>query len=142
MTAYAVYEQKDARRLPLEARVEALTFVKDGFSWSAFLFSGAWLAIKGHWRALALWLTGLAVTAGLLAVLGLSADAFIWLWLAMSLIAGFEAAGLERDKLEREYCREIGWVRGSTQAECEQAAMARLRMRIDSERQYSESSDA
>jgi hypothetical protein len=142
MAAYAVYEEKDARRLPLTERAEALTFVKDGFSWSAFALSGPWLAFKGHWRALAVWVAALVVLGGLFAILGLGPLAYGSAWLALALVVGFEASALERDHLERKERREVGYVTGGSRADCEQTALARLADRIEGERQHSELADA
>jgi hypothetical protein len=142
MTAYAILEDKEAHRLPVAERAEALTLVKDGFHWRAFWLSGLWLAGKGHWQALGLWLGALVGIAGLLRLAGFGPEAFVWLWLALALIVGFEAATLERDRLARKEAREIGYVSGATAADCEQAAIARLATHIERERQSIGSVDA
>jgi hypothetical protein len=142
MTAYAVYEEKGARQLPLAERVAALTLVRDGFNWGAFWLSGVWLAAKGHWLALALWAGALVAIAGLIALLGLSAGAYVWLWLAMSAATGLEAAGLERERLERADARGLGVVLGRSRADCEYAALLRLGLAIERERQEARSADA
>lgn len=142
MTAYAVYEEKNARHLPLEERVNALAFVKDGFHWRAFLLSGAWLALKGHWRALAIWAATMIFVGAPIWLLGLGVSGLVWLWLALALLIGLEATGLERGKLEAEEAQEIAFVSGSSRTDCEGAAVARLASIIQRERQESGLADA
>ena len=142
MTAYAVYEEKNARHLPLDERVEELAFVKDGFHWGAFVLSGIWLAIKGHWLALVIWAAALIIGGALIWLLGLGEEALVWLWLASALLVGLEAGGLERDKLEAADAQEIAFVSGSSRADYEGAAVARLASIIQRERQDSGSADA
>lgn len=141
MTAFAIYEEKGARHLPLDDRVAALTFVKDGFHWRAFWFSGAWLAVKGHWRALALWVVALVLIGGLLLLMGFGVEAYVWLWLALSLLTGLEAGSLEHGRLEREGARALGFVSGGSRADCELRALARLGATIERERQEVQSAD-
>lgn len=142
MSAYAVYELKEARWLPAEARAESLVLVRDGFRWSAFLLSGFWLAWCRHWRALALWLGAMVLGTALLYLLGFAAGAFVCLWLALALVVGMEASGLERDALLARDGRELGYVTGDRKSDCEAVALKRLASVIEAERQASESADA
>jgi hypothetical protein len=142
VSAYAIYEVKDARRLPAQARADALVLVRDGFSWRAFLLSGLWLALRRHWRALALWLGAMVAGAAAVYLLGLGPEALAWLWLALALAVGTEAAGLERDALLAQSGRELGYVTGDRLSDCEAAAVKRLAAVIEAERQASESADA
>lgn len=142
MKTFAIYETKNARHLPLAERVDALTLVKDGFHWGAFLLSGLWLLWKGHGRAFLMWAGALVVIGGVLALLGLGSASFVWLWLAAALVVGFEAGGLERDRLEAVEAQEIAFVSGGSRADCEVVAVARLASIIQSERQESGLADA
>lgn len=142
MSAYAVYELKEARRMPSEARAEALVLVRDGFHWGAFLLSGLWLAWGRHWRALVIWLVAIMVGGLLLFGLGLGMDAFVCLWLAAALLIGHEAATLEGERLLADAGREIGYVTGDSRGDCEAAAVRRLAIAISAEQQANESADA
>lgn len=142
MKTFAIYETKNARHLPSAERVEALRLVTDGFHWGAFLLSGLWLLWKGHGRAFLMWAGGLVVIGGVLALLGLDPLSFAWLWLAAAFVVGFEAGGLERDRLEAGEAQEIGYVAAGSRVDCEGAAVARLASIIQRERQDSGSADA
>ena len=83
MKSFAIYETKNARHLPLAERVESLTLVKDGFHWGAFVLSGVWLGLKGHWQALAIWAAAMIVGGALIWLFGLGAEGLVWLWLGV-----------------------------------------------------------
>jgi hypothetical protein len=94
-------------------------FVKDGFSWAAFVFGPLWAFYHR------LWFTGLMVLAALAAlaiageflVLDPAADAA--LGLAISLLIGFEGPDLLRKKLQARGMLERGLASGRNLAEAE-----------------------
>jgi len=110
MARYTVHvpSRPDARGEALERAV----FVRDGWSWSAFLFGPLWLLWHRHW------LTGmimLVITAALLAgmaVLPASEGAKLTAMLLVSILWGLEGASLRRLALARAGFVEEGLVAG------------------------------
>jgi hypothetical protein len=87
-------------------------FVRDGFSWWAFLLTPLWMLWHRLWLALTVYLLlAAAVDAGL-RVLGASAFLLIVAGVLISLLAGLEAGSLRRLKLSRRHWRNIGVVTG------------------------------
>jgi len=89
-------------------------FVRDGFSWWAFLLTPLWMLWHRLWLALVIYLLlAAAIDAGLRA-LGASALPLVVAGLLISLLAGLEAGTLRRLKLSRRHWRNIGVVTGET----------------------------
>jgi len=87
-------------------------FVRDGFSWWAFLLTPLWMLWHRLWLALVIYLVlAAAIDAGLRA-LGASALTLVVADVLISLLAGLEAATLRRLKLARRHWRNIGVVTG------------------------------
>jgi hypothetical protein len=100
-------------------RAERLVFLKDGFSWGAFLLAPLWLAARAEWAGLAAYVSAAIVLTLLLTAIG-AAPAWITLAiLALNLFLGFEASSLKRWSLERTGWTELGAVSGRNAAECE-----------------------
>jgi hypothetical protein len=87
-------------------------FVRDGFSWSAFLLTPLWMLWHRLWLALAIYLLLSAALDTGLRALGASAFVLVLDGLLISLLAGFEAGTLRRLKLGRRRWRNIGVVTG------------------------------
>jgi len=87
------------------AHTERFVFVRDGFSWLAFLFGWLWMLVRGLWlECLGLVAITLGLTFGLWAV----GAGPVGIWFALTMVAllvGFEAASLRRAALERR-----GWI--------------------------------
>ena len=94
-------------------------FVKDGFSWAAFVFGPFWALYHRLWFAGLILLAALAAVAaaGEFFVLDPVADAS--LGLALSLLFGFEGPDLLRKKLEARGMLERGLASGRNLAEAE-----------------------
>jgi hypothetical protein len=111
MTVYMVFEPPGVGGDPV-GRAERTVFVRDRFSWGAFLLGPIWLA----WRRLWLALLGYVVVAGLVAAgLRLAGTGANWRSLALALIGillGLEAANLRRWALMRRGWRDLGIVIG------------------------------
>ncbi len=111
MSIYTVHQP------PLEAGAAAaepyrFVFVRDGFSWWAFLLTPLWMLRYRLWLALVIYLVvASALDAGLRA-LGASLLTLIVASLLISLLAGLEAGTLRRFKLARRHWRNIGVVTG------------------------------
>jgi hypothetical protein len=111
MTVYMVFEPPREDGDPVR-RAERIVFVRDRFSWGAFLLGPLWLL----WRRLWLALLGYIVVVGLVTVaLRYAGAGPNWRTLAVGLIAlllGFEAANLRRRKYVRRGWRDLGIVVG------------------------------
>ena len=87
-------------------------FVRDGFSWWAFLVTPLWMLRHRLWLALAVYLLlSAALDVGLRA-LGGPVFTLVLAGLLISLLAGLEAGTLRRAKLARRHWRNIGVVTG------------------------------
>jgi hypothetical protein len=115
---YTVHEPPDppADRIERAARVE---FVKDAFSWGAFLFGPLWLAYKREWIGLGLYFAAVILVSGSLSALGAGPEWTGLGTLALGLVLGFEASSLRRATLDRQGWTELGTVSGRDLAECE-----------------------
>jgi hypothetical protein len=117
---YTVYEKRVAPE-DIEERATDLVFVKEGFSFLAFLFPALWLLFHGLWRGLLLYLV---ISIGLmlgLSQLGASDELIGLAGLAVNLIFGFEARDLYRASLERRDYVLKSVVSGRNLEECEQS---------------------
>jgi hypothetical protein len=118
MSIYTVHQP------PLESGAAAaepyrFAFVRDGFSWWAFLLTPLWMLRHRLWLALAIYLlVTVALDAGLRA-LGASIFMIILIGLLISLLAGLEAGTLRRFKLARRRWRNIGVVTGDDREDAE-----------------------
>jgi hypothetical protein len=100
-------------------RAERLTFVRDGFSWTAAVFAPVWLLAHRLWWAL---LAYLAVIAGLQVLNSqtrLDPDWLMIAGIALNLLVGFEADTLRRWGLDRRGWQTLGSVTGKNMGECE-----------------------
>jgi hypothetical protein len=96
-----------AHRPPHSSRDRAV-FVKEGFSWPAFLFPLIWLIVKRLWLALALYVLAVAAISAAASAAGLPSGPILALILALNLILGFEANDLRRRALLRRGYSEEG----------------------------------
>jgi hypothetical protein len=93
--------------LPNAPREHAL-FIKDGFSWPAFLFPAIWFIIKRLWLALALYILAVVVISATASATDLSGGSVFVILLGLNLILGFEANKLNRRALARRGFAEEG----------------------------------
>ena len=111
MSIYTVHQP------PLDSGAAAaepyrFVFVRDGFSWWAFLLTPLWMLRHRLWLALAIFLLASAALDAGLRALGASVFTLILTSLLISLLAGLEAGTLRRFKLARRHWRNIGVVTG------------------------------
>lgn len=100
---------------------EKIVFLRDGFSWPAFIFGPFWLAWRRAWLVAGLW-TLLLVAVGLIAwKLRVSRDAMSWLTLALAAWLGFEGGRLVAWSLARRGYVEHDLVIGDDVDEAEAA---------------------
>lgn len=73
---------------------EKIVFLRDGFSWSAFIFGPFWLAWRRAWLVAVLWTLLLGALALVAWKLRVSREAMSWLTLALAVWLGFEGERL------------------------------------------------
>ena len=106
---------------------EKVVFLRDGFSWPAFIFGPFWLAWRRAWLVAGLW-TLLLVTLALIAwQLRVSRDAMSWLTLGLAVWLGFEGERLVGWNLARRGYVEQDLVIGDNLDEAEAAYFHRHR---------------
>lgn len=118
MSIYTVHQP------PLEAGAAAaepyrFVFIRDGFSWGAFLLTPLWMLRHCLWLVLVIYL---AVSAALevgLRALGAPIFMLVAVGLLISLLVGLEAGTLRRFKLARRHWRNIGVVTGGALEDAE-----------------------
>jgi hypothetical protein len=89
-----------------------LVFVRDGFSWWAFLLTPLWMLRHRLWLVLAIYLLISAAVNVALRALGASVFTIVVVGLLISLLVGLEAGTLRRFKLARRNWRNVGVVTG------------------------------
>jgi hypothetical protein len=89
-----------------------LVFVRDGFSWWAFLLTPLWMLRHRLWLVLAIYLLISAAVDVALRALGASVFTMVVVGLLISLLVGLEAGTLRRFKLARRHWRNVGVVTG------------------------------
>ena len=114
MAVYAVFEPplKEEAAGVAETMERALRFkfVRDGFSWTAFLFGPVWMLFHRLWLAFVCYLALVfAITLAAFSF-GLVEAAVTIASLLIALLLGFEAATLRRRKLLRGRWRDLGVV--------------------------------
>jgi Protein of unknown function (DUF2628) len=110
MSSYTVHQPLIAAGAAADP--QRLVFVRDGFSWAAFLLTPLWMLWHRLWLVLAIYLLLSAGIDVLLRVLGAPLSAFVIVGLFLSLLAGLEAGTLRRFKLSRRRWRNVGVVTG------------------------------
>jgi hypothetical protein len=111
MSVYTVLEPAKQTGSAVD-RAERIVFIRDRFTWSAFLFAPLWLLYRRLWLVfLAYALVSVALAAGLRwAGVGSGGQAVVGLLVA--LLVGIEATNLRRWTLVRRGWRELGMVVG------------------------------
>ncbi len=100
-------------------RAESLAFVRDGFSWSAALFTPFWLLVHRLWWPLLAYLAAGGIIELTRESIGLNAGWTTLAALAISLLVGFEADTLRRWALERRGWSTLGSISGRNTEDCE-----------------------
>jgi len=110
MSIYSVYEppSKDGA-VPDPAR---FVFVRDGFTFWAFLLGPVWMLWHRLWLVLAGYLIVATALVVVLRSLGVSASVMVVAGILLALLVGFEAATLRRFALARRRFRNVGIVVG------------------------------
>lgn len=101
------------------AATDRFVFVRDGFSWWAFLLTPLWMLRHHLWLVLTIYLLLSAGIDAALRVLGASALSIVLVSVLISLFAGLEAGTLRRFTLSRRGWRNVGVVSGHDAEEAE-----------------------
>jgi hypothetical protein len=110
MAVYTVHEPP-RRNDDALAHTERFTFVRDGFSWPAFLFAPLWMLRYRLWLALIIYLLVVFALGAATRVLG-DGDWLLAISLLISLLVGFESSSLRRYGLARRGWKALGVVVG------------------------------
>jgi hypothetical protein len=95
-----------------EADAERFRFVRDGFSWGAFLFGPLWMIFRRLWLVLIIYLVVIAALTIGLARLPFAAGAAMLVPLLIALFLGLEGSSLRRWTLRRRGWSDLGIVVG------------------------------
>jgi len=108
MAAYSVFAP------PLShagaAGAERFKFVRDGFSWPAFILGPIWMLFHRLALVLLLWLTVVLVLGAVIRLFGVPSGTALLVFLLLALLIGLEASTLQSWTLKRRGWREIGIV--------------------------------
>ena len=114
MATYAVFEppvkEQSAGMADALTHAERFRFVRDGFSWLAFLFGPVWMLVHRLWLAFVGYVVLIGVIAVGATVFGIAEGAVTLASLVLALLIGFEAATLRRRKLLWKRWRDLGVV--------------------------------
>jgi hypothetical protein len=117
MSVYTVHEAP--ARGSASSPAERFIFVRDGFSWWAFLFAPLWMLRHRMWLVL---IGYVVVSGGIEAALvrfGASRAAISVVGMLISLLVGLEASTLRRLTLHRRGSRNVGVVSGDNPEDAE-----------------------
>ena len=83
------------------ARADRTVFVREGFTWAAFLLGPLFLLYRGLWRASLAWLAAAAALFALAVACDLGALPRLLLYLVLAVLTGLEASEARRRALTR-----------------------------------------
>jgi hypothetical protein len=118
MVTFTVHEPPNPPADRIE-RAAGMTFVRDGFSWSAALFTPVWMLVYRLWWPLLGYLATMTVIELIRERVVLHPGWLSLATLALSLIIGLEAGTLRRWSLDRSGWTTLGAVSGKTAEDCE-----------------------
>jgi hypothetical protein len=121
MTVYTVQAPIGALGEP---EIERAVFLREGFSWGAFVFGFFWLAWHRLWAIAAVWLLAGALLAWL-ALGHLSFGSIVLIALALRALLGLEANALLRHRFASSRYRLVGVVTAATLESAERTFYSR-----------------
>ena len=116
MAVFTVHGPRAATARPSPDRV---AFVRDGFTFLAFVFGGLWLAYHRLWLALLGYLIAIVALIAAMIALGVPPGARFGVLFLIALLMGFEAASLRRWTLSRRKWKLLDVVVGDNRDEAE-----------------------
>jgi hypothetical protein len=120
VTTYSVYEPTRGAAQPA-LRAEKVAFVKDGFSWPAFLVPLVWLIYQRMWIELVILVVLLGLVQWAIGTEEHAKALLTWASLAVSVLFGFVANDLRGFALERRGYRFAGSTSGRNREDAELA---------------------
>jgi hypothetical protein len=118
MSVYTVYEPP-LRATDVAPDPDRFTFVRDGFSFWAFLVAALWMLWHRMWLVLVIYLVAAGGLEAALHYAGVSSAAVALVQLAIALLVGFEAPTLRHFSLGQRKWKNIGLVSGNSLEEAE-----------------------
>jgi Protein of unknown function (DUF2628) len=119
MAIYTVHEPP-LKRYDTATDPERFVFVRDGFSWWAFLFAPLWMLRHWMWLVLVFYVALMVGVHVALQRLGLSRDLVFVIGALVGLLIGFESGTLRRSKLARRGWSNVGVIVGDDREMAEQ----------------------
>jgi Protein of unknown function (DUF2628) len=111
MAVYTVHEPP-LKRYEADADPERFVFVRDGFSFWAFLLGPVWMLRYRLWLVLIGYALTVAALEGVLHLLNVSETDRVFAGFFLALLVGFESASLRRFTLARRRWRNVGVIVG------------------------------
>jgi hypothetical protein len=118
MSVYTVHEPP-LRAGAATSDVERFAFVRDGFSWWAFLFAPLWMLRHRMWLVLIGYLLVVGVLETPVRISGAPALAASLIGILLGLLVGLEAGTLRRFTLSRRGWKNLGIVSGADREDAE-----------------------
>jgi hypothetical protein len=106
MAVFSVFEPPRER----PDRAERFAFVRDGFSWGAFVFGPLWMLARKLWLVFVIYLVVVVGLAFAMHALGVLDGAQIAVAVLVALLLGLEGGTLRRWTLRRRRWRDLGIV--------------------------------
>jgi hypothetical protein len=119
MAIYTVHEPP-LKRYDTAADPDRFVFVRDGFSWPAFLFGPLWMLRHRMWLALLLYVALMIAAHVALRRLALPGEIAFVVGALIALLIGIEAGTLRRFKLARRGWSNVGVIVGDDREMAEQ----------------------
>jgi hypothetical protein len=110
MPAFAVFEPPVRANRPVANHAERFVFLRERFSWGAFLFGPLWMIWRRLWLVLFIYVVAMALIEYGLRRFGIASSARFAVYFLVALLVGMEAATLRRWTLLRRGWRERGVV--------------------------------
>jgi hypothetical protein len=110
MPAFAVLEPPVRAGRPAANHADRFVFLRERFSWAAFLFGPLWMIWRRLWLVLIIYLAVLGLIEFGLRRLGIDSQARFTVYFLVALLVGMEAATLRRWTLLRRGWRDRGIV--------------------------------
>jgi hypothetical protein len=110
MPAFSVLEPPARADRPAARHAERFVFLREGFSWGAFLFGALWMIWRRLWLVLVIYVVAASLIEFGLRRLGIPSQARFMVFFLIALLIGMEAASLRRWTLLRRGWRDRGIV--------------------------------
>jgi hypothetical protein len=124
MATYTVFEPALADSDPA-IHAAKFAFVRDGFSWGAFIFGLIWMLWHRLWLVSVLFVLFAGALTAAVVLARFPTPAIVAVWVLLKLLLGLEASTLRRWTLQRRHWRDMGTIVGDTREEAERRFFGR-----------------